>query len=107
MKQDTNMNIGQKGFTAALLVISMMAGTAMGTYVVYQVAHNKAGVLSQYINHEKYSRTNLYSLYHDNKVKFKAMVAGCQAQTGVKAGLPAGVCRDVVFVNQQLLGNYS
>ena len=104
MKQNTN---GQKGFTAALIVISMMAGTALGTYVVYQVQHNKAGLVTKYINAEKYSRTNLYELDQHSKAKFKAMVTECQTRAGVKGGLPASVCRNVHYVNTQLLGHYS
>lgn len=98
MKQNTN---GQKGFTAALMVISMMAGTAMGTYIVYQVEHNKAGVLSEYINHEKYSKTEIYNLHHVNPVEFKAMVTAC-AVTGSPG---ARECANVHYVNTQLLGN--
>ena len=102
-----NKNSGQKGFTAALLVVSMMISTGVGTYVLWQVQHNKAGILSTYVDSVKYSKDNLYSESQDHPVAFKKMVQECQAQTGVKGGLPASVCHNARYVNTQLLGNYS
>ena len=105
MKQHTNN--GQKGFTAALLVVSMMLASAAGTYVIYQVQHNKAGVLSAYVDSVKYSKDNLYSESQDHPAAFQKVVQECQTQAGVKGGLPAIVCHNVQYVNRQLLGNYS
>lgn len=100
MKHNAN---GQKGFTAALMAVSMLAGTGLGPYMVYRVEHNKAGVLSEYINHEKYSKTEIYNLHHVNPVKFKAMVTAC-AVTGAPGPKE---CANVHYVNAQLLGHYS
>jgi hypothetical protein len=103
MKQNAN---GQKGFTAALMVISMLMGAGLGTYVLYQVAHNKAGIITKYINHEKYSRTNLAALHTDTPAKFKAVMARCQTPAGIK-NMGRAACTNARWVNTQLLGNYS
>jgi hypothetical protein len=95
----------EKGFTAALMVISMLIGTGLGTYTVYQVEHNKAGVLSRYINAEKDSRTNLDALHQRAPAKFKQVVAKCQTPAGIK-NMGRAACHNVRWVNTQLLGNY-
>ncbi|MHB8224151.1 hypothetical protein [Acidithiobacillus sp.] len=105
MKQ--NGNNGQKGFTAALMVLSMIISTGIGTYVLYQAEHGKAGILSAYVDSVKYSKDNLYSESQDHPVAFKKVLQECQTPAGVKGGLPASVCHNVHYVNTQLLGNYS
>lgn len=107
MKQNVN---GQKGFTAAAMVLSVMFGAAVSTYFIDQVAHNHAGVVTKIINAEKYSRANLYNMSQDRHAgEFKAMVAKCQTTAGIaslgEGGLVA--CKNVHYVNTQLLGNYS
>lgn len=104
MKQNGN---NEKGFTAALMVLSMMISTGVGTYVLYQVQHGKAGILSAYVDSVKYSKDNLYSESQDHPASFKKVLQECQTQAGVKGGLPASVCRNVHYVNTQLLGHYS
>ena len=105
MKQK-NTN-GQRGFTAALLVVSMMLASAAGTYVMWQVQHNKAGVLSAYVDSVKYSRSNLYSESQGHPIAFKKILQECQVQAEAKGDLPAIVCRNAHYVNVQLLGHYS
>ena len=95
----------QKGFTAALMVISMLIGTGIGTYVLYQVAHNKAGVISKYIDSVKYSRDNLYGLDQHDKAKFQAAVVKCQTPAGIQS-MGQAACANVHYVNTQFLGNY-
>ena len=95
----------QKGFTAALMVVSMLIGTGLGTYVLYQVAHNKAGIVSKYINAERYSRSNLYGLDQHNKAQFQAVVAQCQTPAGIQ-DMGQVACGNARWVNRQLLGNY-
>ena len=94
----------QKGFTAALMVVSMLIGTGLGTYVLYQVAHNKAGIISMYIDSVKYSRDNLYGLDQHNKAKFQAVVAQCRTPAGIR-NMGRAACANVHYVNTQLLGN--
>ncbi|MCR2831012.1 hypothetical protein NR402_12075 [Acidithiobacillus ferrooxidans] len=99
------MKSNQKGFTAALMVVSMLIGTGIGTYVLYQVAHNKAGIISQYINAERYSRSNLYGMDQHDKAQFQAVVAKCQTPAGIQ-NMGQVACGNVRYVNTQLLGNY-
>ena len=95
----------QKGFTAALMVVSMLIGTGLGTYILYQVAHNKAGIVTKYINSVKYSKVNLDALHQDTPAKFKQVVAQCQTPSGIKA-MGQTACTNARWVNTQLLGNY-
>ena len=95
----------EKGFTAAAMVVSMLVGTALSTYVLDQVQHNKAGVLTQYINAEKYGTANLYSLSQDHPARFQAAVTQCQTAAGIKS-MGRVACGNVHYVNTQLLGNY-
>ena len=99
------MNNNQKGFTAAAMVISMLIGTGLGTYVLYQVAHNKAGIITTYINAERYSKVNLDGLHHDAPAKFKAVLTECQTPAGIKT-MGQVACGNARWVNRQLLGNY-
>lgn len=99
------MKSDQKGFTAALMVISMLIGTGLGTYVLYQVAHNKAGIISKYIDSVKYSKDNLYGLDQHHKAKFQAVVAQCQTPAGIQ-DMGRVACANAYWVNRQLLGNY-
>ncbi|MBU2717859.1 hypothetical protein HF563_00295 [Acidithiobacillus ferridurans] len=98
-------NHNQKGFTAAAMVVSMFIGTGLSTIVLDQVAHNKAGVLTKYINAEKYGTSNLYSLSQDHPVRFQAVVAKCQTPAGIQ-DVGRVACENVHYVNAQLLGNY-
>jgi hypothetical protein len=99
------MKSNQKGFTAAIMVISMLIGTGIGTYILYQVANNKAGVISKYINAERYSRSNLYALGQHSNAQFRAVVAQCQTPAGIKS-MGRVACANAHYVNAQLLGNY-
>lgn len=95
----------QKGFTAAAMMVSMLIGTALGTVVLDQVQNNKAGLLTTYINAEKYSASNLYSLSQDHPARFQAMAQKCQTQAGIES-MGQIACKNVYYVNTQLLGNY-
>lgn len=102
---EQNANNGQKGFTAAAMVISMFIGAALGTIVLDQVQSNQAGVLTRYINAEKYGTANLYSLSQDRPARFQAVVEKCQTPAGIKS-MGRVACSNVRYVNVQLLGNY-
>ena len=99
------MKSNQKGFTAALMVISMLIGTGLGTYVLYQVAHDKAGIITKYIDSVKYSRDNLYGMDQHSKAQFQAVVAQCQTPAGIR-NMGRVACENAHYVNVQLLGNY-
>ncbi|MHB1880676.1 MAG: hypothetical protein ACYCPA_00470 [Acidithiobacillus sp.] len=94
----------QKGFTAALMVVSMLIGTGFGIYILYQVAHNKAGIVTKYIDSVKYSRDNLYGLDQHNKAKFQAVLAQCRTPAGIQ-NMGRAACANARYVNTQLLGN--
>jgi len=99
------MKSNQQGFTAAAMVVSMFIGAALGTIVLDQVQSNQAGVLTKYINAEKYGTTNLYSLSQDHPARFQAVVAKCQTPAGIR-DVGRVACENVHYVNVQLLGNY-
>ena len=96
----------QQGFTAAAMAVSMLIGTALGTVVLDQVQNNKAGVLTKLINAEKYGQANLYSLSQDHPTRFQAIVTKCQTQNGILS-MGRVACKNVNYVNVQLLGNYN
>lgn len=106
MKQKNHQ---QKGFTAALLVVSMMIATTAGTYIMYQAQHGKAGILSAYVNSVKFSNSNLYNMSKKHPAQFQAVLAKCQTAAGIESMGEGGVsaCRNAHYVNVQLLGHYS
>lgn len=95
----------QTGFTAAAMVVSMLIGTGLSTYFLDQVAHNHAGIVTKYINAEKYGTANLYNLSQDHPARFQAAVTQCQTAAGIKS-MGRVACGNVHYVNTQLLGNY-
>jgi hypothetical protein len=98
-------NYNQKGFTTAAMVVSMLMGTAVSTYFLDQVAHNRAGIVTKIVNAEKYGTSNLYSLSQDRPARFQAVVEKCQTPAGIKR-MGRVACANVRYVNVQLLGNY-